>query len=162
MKTAEELLATTIPSAKQVQCPDCGNIYSVEELKALINLNVIVCKCNPYTRGIEINPDDIQSRLKAGAKIVFESSFEVEEYYAECKTLLTDVFEQNVKECFISDKSTLLDFEGCGDYKASEKWDDWAANKIWLRFGVRVEVTDTIVTVCKLIRNYGCKQRGLH
>jgi hypothetical protein len=98
------------------------------------------------------------NKIAREGKIVFEDTYEIEEYERELTTLLKDLLALNIHECFISDKSQMGDFNGCGYTSLSgEEWYKWAENKMYLRFGIHFTGNPYLLDLCKQIR----EKRGI-
>lgn len=93
-------------------------------------------------------------------KIVFESSFEIEDYEVEAQAFL-ELIGLDVHDCFLSDRSSVQDFFGCGDCEPQEgqsaldyqaAWQAWISQKLLVRFGVTKTGNMLILDLCKEIR----------
>jgi len=96
---------------------------------------------------------NIQRAVDEGA-IKFAPTDLIELYEEECGALL-NALGLDGNDCFVSDESTLYDFNGCCDDEIdrdTQAWEVWVLEKLWVRFGVRAELNDTLARICSKIK----------
>lgn len=99
--------------------------------------------------------DELRNKIVQSAKdenFIFAEAFEIEEYEVECTRLL-EIFEVKYDECFVSDISSIGDFNRCGEYAEGEDWETWMKATLWARFGIRAAYETTLVDACRSIRS---------